>query len=337
MRNLKTKFMGIEIDNPIVIGATNLLADLSNLKKAEDNGAGAVVYKSLFEEQIQLERFQLDEKLTEYNDIHAEMITNHPNLDMTIGADEHLLQISKAKESISIPLIASLNAVKYDTWVKYAKLLSETGVDGIELNFYQNSSDFNKTAKEIEDEQIAILKEIKNTISIPVSVKLSCEYTNSLNFIKNLDVLGVNTLVLFNSFFQPDIDIETEKHIKSFNISKPGDYKQSLRMAGILYGNINAEICSSRGIFTGADVIKLLLSGSSCVQVVSTLYKNGFTQIDKIKRDILDWMESKNYNTIDNFKGKLSKNALVSNPFIYKRAQYVDLIINSEQLFGARK
>lgn len=337
MRNLKTKFMGIEIDNPIIIGATNLTTDFDNLKKAEDNGAGAVVYKSLFEEQIQLERFKLDERLSEYNDMNAEMITTHPHLDMTIGADEHLLQIAKAKERISIPLIASLNAVKQDTWVRYAKLLSETGVDGIELNFYQNLSDFNKTAKEIEDEQIAILNEIKNTISIPVSVKLSCEYTNSLNFIKNLDNVGINTFVLFNSFFQPDIDIATEKHIKSFNISKPGDYKQSLRMAGILYGNINAEICSSRGIFSGADVIKLILSGASCVQVVSTLYKNGFTQIGKIKQELMEWMESKNYNTIDDFRGKLSKNALISNPFIYKRAQYVDLIINSEEIFNLKK
>ncbi|NDP22663.1 MAG: dihydroorotate dehydrogenase-like protein [Paludibacter sp.] len=302
--------MGIEIDNPIIVGATNLMTNFDNIKKAEDNGAGAIVYKSLFEEQIQLERFQLDEKLSEFNEIHAEMITNHPHLDHNIGADEYLMQIVKAKESISIPLIASLNAVKHDTWVKYAKLLSETGVDGIELNFYQNLLDFNRTSKEIEDEQIAILKEIKQSISIPVSVKLSSEYTNTLNFIKNIDDVGIDTFVLFNSFFQPDIDIETEKHVKSFNISKPGDYKQSLRIAGILYGNINAEVCSSRGIFTGADVVKLILSGASCVQVVSTLYKNGFTQIDKIKQEIAEWMELKSYNSIADFKGKLSKNAL---------------------------
>jgi dihydroorotate dehydrogenase (fumarate) len=326
--------MGIEIDNPIIIGATNLTTDLDNLKKAEDSGAGAIVYKSLFEEQIQLERFQLDEKLSEYNDIHAEMVTNHPHLDQNIGADEYLLQIAKAKESVSIPLIASLNAVKHDTWIRYAKLLSETGVDGIELNFYQNLSDFTKTAKEIEDEQIAILKEIKKTVLIPISVKLSSNYTNTLNFIKNLDHVGVNTFVLFNSFFQPDIDIATEKHIKSFDLSKPGDYKQSLRIAGILYGNIKAEVCSSRGVFTGADVIKLILSGASCVQVVSTLYKNGFTQIEKIKQELNEWMELKNYNSISDFKGKLSKDALSSNPFIYKRAQYVDLIINSEEIFG---
>ena len=135
--------MGIEIDNPIIIGASNMSTDIDNLKKAEEHGAAAIVYKSLFEEQIQLERFQLDEKLTEYNDINAEMLTTHPNIKHA-GPDEHLLNVMKAKESLSIPLIASLNAVNTETWIKYARLLSETGVDGIELNFYQTPSDFNK-------------------------------------------------------------------------------------------------------------------------------------------------------------------------------------------------
>lgn len=334
MRNLKTKFMGLEIDSPLVIGATNLTKGLDNLKLAEENGAGAIVYKSLFEEQIQLERFQLDEKLNEYNDIHAEMITNHPHLIHDIGADEHLLHIAKAKESISIPLIASLNAVNYNTWVKYAKLLEETGVDGLELNFYQHMSDFDITSDSIEQQQIEIVKEIKKIVSIPVSVKLSTNYTNLPNFIKKLDEENVNTLVLFNSFFQPDINILTEKHVKAFNLSHQGDYKQSLRMAGILYGNINAEICSSRGVFDGEDVIKLILSGASSVQVVSTLYKNSFLHLKKINQDIMEWMEIKGYESIHDFKGKLSMNRLSGNPFIYKRAQYVDLIINSEKIFG---
>ncbi len=334
MKNLKTKFMGMEIDSPIIVGATNLTADIDNLKKAEENGAGAVVYKSLFEEQVQLERFLLDEQLNQFNDMHAEMITNHPHIDYSIGAEEHLIKITKAKEAISIPLIASLNAVLLETWVKYAKLLSDTGVDGIELNFYQNLSDFDKTPDEIEDEQINILKEVKKVVSIPVSAKLSSNYTNSLNFIKKLDVAGVDTFVLFNSFFQPDIDIHAEKHVKSYNLSKQGDYKQSLRMAGILYGNINADVCSSRGIFTGEDVIKLLLSGASSVQVVSALHKSGFTQLKKMNQEIMQWMELKNYKNISDFKGKLSKNSLSSNPFIYKRSQYVDYIINSEKIFG---
>jgi len=152
--------MGIEIDNPIILGASNMASDLDQLKKAEELGAGAIVYKSLFEEQIQLERFQLDERLSEFNDLYAEMVTIHPNIEHA-GPDEHLLNIRKARESLSIPLIASLNAVNNDTWIKYARLLSETGVNGIELNFYHIPSDFNKDAKEIENEQINIAKEIK--------------------------------------------------------------------------------------------------------------------------------------------------------------------------------
>lgn len=336
MKNLKTKYMGIEINNPIVIGASNMTSDIDELKKAEEFGVGAIVYKSLFEEQIQLERLQLDEKLTEYDDIHAEMITTHPHIEHA-GPDEHLLRIRKVKESISIPLIASLNAINNETWVKYAGSLCETGVDGIELNFYHIPSDFYKDAKDIENEQINIVKEIRKTISKPISVKLSPDYTNILNFVKKLDMAGVDSFVLFNSFFQPDIDIHTLKHIKSFNLSKEGDYKKSLRYAGLLFGNIKADICCSHGIFTGADVIKLILSGASCVQIVSTLYINGLNQINNIKKELEEWMDNKNYNCIDEFKGKLSKNELKNNPFVYERAQYVDLLINSEEIFRASR
>jgi len=328
--------MGIEIDNPIIIGASNLVTDLDKLKKAEDLGAAAIVYKSLFEEQIQLEGFQLDEKLTEFNDMNAEMLTTHPKLEYA-GPEEHLLNLRKAKESLSIPVIASLNAVNIKTWINYAKRIAETGVDAIELNFYQIPSDFKKDAKEVEEEQIHIVNEIRKNISIPLSVKLSPDYSNILNFILKLDKAGIKGVVLFNSFFQPDIDIKTEKHIKIYNFSNEGDYKKSLRFAGLLFDNIKADICSSHGVFTGADVIKLILSGSSCVQLVSTLYKNGIPQIEKIKKELSEWMDSKNYKSLDEFRGKLSKNKLGNNPFVYKRAQYVDLLINSEEIFGVPK
>lgn len=336
MKNIKTKYMGIEIDNPIIIGASNLVSDPDRLKKAEELGAAAIVYKSLFEEEMQLEEFQMDEKLTEFNDMNAEMITTHPQLEFA-GPDEHLLNLRKAKESISIPLIASLNAVNTETWINYAKLIAETGVDAIELNFYHTPSDFKKEAKQIEDEQINIVKEIRKNSPIPVSVKLSPDYTNILNFIQNLDKAGVDGVVLFNSFYQPDIDISTEKHIKLYNFSNEGDYKKSLRFAGLLSENVKADICSSHGVFSGADVIKLLLAGSTCVQVVSTLYKNGMPQIEKIKKELSDWMDSKNYKSLDDFRGKLSKNKLGNDPFVYKRAQYVDLLIHSEEIFGIPK
>jgi len=333
MANLKTKYMGLELDNPIILGASNMSSDLDKLKKAEELGIAAVVYKSLFEEQIQLETLQLDEKLTEFNDIYAEMLTIHPNIKHA-GPDEYLLNLRKAKESLSIPVIASLNAINYDTWIKYAKLISETGVDGIELNFYHTPSEFNKDSKEVEDEQIKIVKAIRKNISIPISVKLSPDYSNILNFIYKLDQTGVDAFVLFNSFFQPDIDIASATHIKSFNFSNEGDYKESLRYSGLLFENIKADVCSSHGIFTGADVIKLILSGSSCVQGVSTFYKNGLKQITNIKKELVDWMDTNNFKSIDEFRGRLSKNKLSASSISYKRAQYVDLLLNSEDIFG---
>ena len=333
MRNLKTKYMGIELENPIIMGASNLVEDLDKLKKAEELGVAAVVYKSLFEEQIQLERFQLDERLTEFNDLHAEMVSIHPNIEHA-GPDEHLFNLRKVCESLSIPVIASLNAVNHDTWIRYATLLSETGVAGIELNFYHIPMDFHKDAKTIEDEQFSVVKEIVRKINIPVSVKLSDSYSNIINFINKLDIIGIKGVVLFNSFFQPDIDITREEHIKSFNFSNVGDYKKSLRYTGLLSGNIAADVCGSHGIFNGGDVIKMILSGASCIQIVSTLYKNGLSQITEMKKDIEEWMNLKNYDSIYEFKGKLSKNRLSNNPFIYKRAQYVDLLLNSEEIFG---
>ena len=333
MTNLKTKYMGIELDNPIIIGASNMSKDLDKLKKAEELGVAAVVYKSLFEEQIQLELLQMDERLTEFNDLYAEMLTIHPEIKYS-GPEEHLLNLRETKESLSIPVIASLNAINYDTWIKYAKLISETGVDGIELNFYHAPSDFIKDATEIEDEQTKIVTAIRKNISIPISVKLSPDYTNILNFVNRLDQTGIDAFVLFNSFFQPDIDIANIKHIKSFNFSNNGDYKESLRYSGLLFENIKADVCSSHGIFTGADVIKLILSGSSCVQLVSTFYKNGLKQITTIKKELADWMETNHFSSINEFRGKLSKNKLDSTSFAYKRAQYVELLMNSEDIFG---
>lgn len=333
MNKLKTSYMGIELENPIILGASNLANDLDILKKAEEHGAAAIVYKSLFEEQIQLERFQLDERLNEFNDLNAEMVQIHPHIEHA-GSDEHLLNLRKAKETLTIPVIASLNAVSDETWLTYAKLISETGVDGIELNFYQVPSDFNQSASDIEDHQIHILKEIRKKISIPIGIKLSPDYSNILNFVSKLDKAGADAFILFNSFFQPDINIINEKHIKSSHLSNAGDYRKSLRYAGILSGNIKADICSSHGIFNGEDVIKLLLSGATCVQVVSTVYKNGLTQIYNIRKELSEWMDSKNYKSIDEFRGKLSKNTLHSNPFVYKRAQYVDLLLNSDEIFS---
>lgn len=333
IKNLKTTYMGIELKSPIILGACNMSDDIDKLKKAEENGVGAIVFKSLFEEQIQLERLQFEERLTQYDHIHAQMITTHPRVEYA-DSEKHLVNLRKVKEKLSVPIIASLNAVNDDSWLEYATELASTGVDGLELNLYQVPLDFDKDAREIEESQINIVRKIKEKISLPISVKLSSDYTNVLGFIKKMDEVGVDGLVLFNSFFQPDIDVDSEKHKKIFNLSQKGDYRKSLRYAGLLYGNIKADVCSSRGIFTGNEVVKHLLSGATCIQMVSAVYKKGLEEISAANNQLSDWMKSKGYNSIDEFRGKLSQNNLGADSLVYRRAQYVDLLLTSENIFG---
>ena len=333
MKNLKTTYMGIELNSPIIMGASNMSDNIEDLLKAEENGVGAIVFKSLFEEQVQLERLQMEEKLTEYDNIHAQMITTHPKIEYS-DTKKHLVRLRKAKEQLSVPLIASLNAVHEDSWLEYAKELAQTGVDGLELNLYQTPSDFDKESKEIEDYQINIVRKIKETLSLPISVKLSSDYTNTLAVIKKMDAVGVDGFVLFNAFFQPDININTLKHKRSYNLSRKGEYRKSLRYAGILYGKIEADVCSSRGIFTGNGAIKHILSGSSCVQMVSTLYKNGLEQIGVANKQISDWMEEKEFDSIEEFRGKMAQKNIAPESMVYKRAQYVDLLMRSDNIFG---
>lgn len=331
MKNLETSYMGLKLSSPVILGASELTSHPDMLKKAEEQGAAAVVYKSLFEEQIQMENLHHDEKISQYNDIHAEMVTLHPDTDRS-DIDYYLVKLRKVKESLSIPVIASLNCVNESSWFRYAKMIEETGVDAIELNLYQIPTRFDLDAATIEQQQVSIVAGVKAQLSIPVSVKLSSDYTNILHFAKQLDDAGVNGMVLFNAFFQPDVDILKETHKRAFNLTRKGEYKKSLRYAGMLYGRLNADVCSSRGIFNGEDIIKLLLTGASCVQVVSAVYKHGIERIGVFNREISEWMEKKEYSSISEFRGKLSDSVLNKNNtlLIYKRAQYIDLLLHSD-------
>ena len=323
--------MGIELKNPIIVGASNLVLDENHLKQMEEAGAAAIVYKSLFEEQVQLENLALSEAMDEYTERHAEMTTLFPDIEHA-GPREFLMNLRNARKAVSIPLFASLNAVCQETWVEYAEQLAETGVDGLELNFYSVPQDFSKTEASITDEQVAIVREVKKAVRIPVAVKMSPFYTNPLYLIKKLDEEGVNGVVLFNRLFQPDIDIDLEENYFPYNLSHQQDSRIALRFAGLLYGNINASICSNTGILTGEDVITMILAGADCVQVVSTLYKNQIEYISTMLTDIQEWMYEKQYQKLDDFRGKLSKKR-IKDPFAYKRAQYVDILLKSEEIF----
>ena len=331
MINLTTTYAGIELKNPIIVGASNLVSNIDNLKLMEDSGVAAIVYKSLFEEQIQLERLEFDDSLTEYGERNAEMISLFPDIEHA-GPSEHLMNLRLAKESVKIPVIASLNCVLSETWLDYAKQLQETGVDALELNFFAVPKDSKLDDNKIIAQQLDIFKALKKSISIPVSIKLSPFYTNILNVIKQFDQEGVSSIVLFNRFLQPDIDIETESHVNHFSPSGHDENLLALRFAGLLYGNVNTSIICNGGIHSGKDIAKMVLAGAESVEVVSTLYKNKISYVATMLKELTIWMESKNYKTLGDFRGKLSQSKM-NDPFIYKRAQYIDILQKSSEVF----
>jgi dihydroorotate dehydrogenase (fumarate) len=248
------------------------------------------------------------------------------------GPKEHLHNLHKLKQAASVPVFASLNAIYEPSWVEYAKLLEETGVDGIELNLYATPGYFEVGASSIEDKQYQIVKSVKKAVKIPVSVKLSPFYTNTLNFIKKLDEAGIDGFVMFNRFFQPEIDIENEIFHFPWELTQARDHQLALRYAGLLHGNVAGNICASRGIYTAEDVIRLLLSGADVVQVVSTVYKNQPAYIATMLAELNEWMDKKSYKKLDDFRGKLSRKNL-KDPYTYQRAQYVDILMKSDEIF----
>lgn len=331
MVDLSVLYMGIKLKNPVIAGACGLTSNVDTIKEIAQAGAGAIVCKSLFEEEIQLESLKLKKLLHRYDDWHAEMITIFPKIK-DIGPEQHLYWVKKTKESVDIPVIASLNAVNEDTWIEYSKLIEQTGVDGIELNMYTSPVFHLESSDVIEAKQIELLKEIRRVVSVPLCVKLSPYYTNSANFIRQLDNIGINGFVLFNRFFQSDIDINSEKPVFPFTFSKKQDNRLPLRFAGLLYGNIKGTICCSTGIMDYDDTIRMLLAGADAVQVVSTLYKNGISHLSSIISGIEKWMNEKAYTCIDDFKGKMSREKLgQKDTWIYKRSQYVKMLMQSSE------
>jgi len=328
MADLKTTYLGIPLKNPIIIGASNLVTEPDHLHKLEEAGAAAIVYKSLFEEQIQMESYLLDQETSLYQDWDAEHASIFPALNHG-GPEEHLQKLKWVKESMGIPIIGSLNCVYEDTWEEYAIKMANTGIDALELNFYAQQVKPDTAGSTIIGDQINILKRVKKAVNIPISVKLSPYYTNIVGVVSKMDQSGADGFILFNRLFQPDIDLDTEMHYFPYNFSQSNDNRLALRYAGLLYKVIRGSICSNTGIMTGADVIKMLLAGADTVQVVSAIYKKGISQISTMIEEIEKWMKDKKYKSISQFRGKLSQQK-VTDPFAYKRAQYVDILMKSE-------
>jgi len=328
--DISVKYMGIKLKNPVIVGANNMSSNLESLKQMEEAGASAIVFKSLFEEQLHMENLEYSNFIDEYIAQNSDETSPYPDMDVS-GPKEYLFKLKKAKENLNIPIFASLNAVYDVSWVDYAKQIEAIGVDGIELNFYTLPKEMESAEIDFINWQFDIIKKIKASINIPIAVKLSSFYNNPLSVIKRMDDLGVDAFVLFNRFFQPDIDLDKEEMVFPYNLSSKGDYGLALRFAGLLYDRIDADVCSTNGIHTGQDVAKLIMAGADTVQIVSVLYKEGINRISSILDELRSFMEKKGYEKLDDFRGKLSQ-ARINDPFAYSRAQYLDFLMNSVYL-----
>jgi dihydroorotate dehydrogenase (fumarate) len=331
MLDLTTKYAGLELKNPIVLGASKLSAMLPRIKEAEKAGVAAIVAPSLFEEQINYKNLIHQKTMENFLDIDSEMQHLFPDGLDDAGPNEHLYWLKKTKEEIEIPVIASLNCVNKETWIEYSKKIEETGVDAIELNFFHVPDEFDKTATEIEEDQLDTIKTIVNELNIPVTVKLSFFYSNSLNFIKRVSEAGVAGVILFNRLFQPSVKIETEEHISPFKMSVGSEKGISLRYAGLLHGEIDASIISNTGFYFGEDIVAAILMGADAVQAVSTFIVNRIEYVATMLKDIRLFMENHNYQKLDDFRGKLARKN-VKDKIIYRRGQYVDMLFHSEKI-----
>jgi dihydroorotate dehydrogenase (fumarate) len=328
MTNLTTTFMGIELDSPIVVAASSISSYTDRIEMAEKTGAGALVIRSLFEEQIMMEAQRLEEELAVGSESFPEAISYFPEIEHG-GADEHLMWVERARKAVKMPLFASLNAVTPGAWTKYARQLEETGIDGLELNVYAVATDPRRTSAEIEKDLYEIVESVLSEVKIPVSVKLSSFYTSPVNVVHELAKRGVHGVVLFNRFLQPDIDPSEETLINEMVLSSPEEMKVPLRYIALLYGRVDCDLAITSGVHAGLDAAKAILAGATVVQTASALLKNGIPYLSTMLRELEGWMGEKGYENVEAFRGKLSQRH-AEDPFAFERAQYMKLLMSQK-------
>lgn len=324
--DLSTTYLGLKLRSPLVPSASPLSDDIGNIKEMEDAGAAAVVLYSLFEEQLRLERFELFHHLTHGTESFNEALTYFPEpAEFHVGPEEYLKHIAKAKAAVKIPIIASLNGSTLGGWTDYSQKIQQAGADAIELNIYSIPTDPDVPAAEVENVYAHIVSAVKSSVTIPVAVKLSPFFTNFAHVAKHLVGEGADGLVLFNRFYQPDIDLESLEVTPNVLFSTPMAMRLPLRWVAILYGRINASLAATSGIHRASDVVKMLLVGADVTQLCSALMRHGVKQIGVIERELTEWLEKHEYDSVSQLKGSLSQKNC-DDPSAYERAQYMRAI-----------
>lgn len=325
--DLSTTYLGLQLSSPLVPSASPLSRNLDTIRRLEDAGAAAIVLHSLFEEQIEFEGHLLDRYLNVSADSsYWEATSYHPEPDdFRLPPEQYLEHLRRAKAAAGIPIIASLNGISAGGWIKYARLIEQAGADALELNVYYLPTDQRLAGARIEEAMLDLVRQVRETVSIPLAVKLSPYYSNIAHVAHELDEVGVDGLVLFNRFNQPDIDLDTLEVVTKPLISTDGEgevLRLPLRWIAILHAQITADLAASGGVHTAHDVVKLLLVGADVTMLASALLLHGVGRLHRIETDLLAWLEEHEYESVAQLRGSMSQRR-VPDPAAFERAQYI--------------
>jgi len=321
--DLTTTYMGLKLKNPLVPSASPLTADLDSIRRLADAGAAAIVLHSLFEEQITHEAAELDHHLTAGTESFAESLSYFPQAqEFRLGPVEYLEHIARAKQAVDIPVIASLNGTTVGGWTEHARLMQQAGADALELNVYYIATSPDLTAQQVEDRYVEVLQAVKAQVTIPVAIKLSPFFSATAAMARRLDRAGADALVLFNRFYQPDIDLDRLEVVPNLVLSTSHEMRLPLRWIAILYGRVGASLAATTGVASGRDVIKLVMAGADVTQVCSVLLRRGIGELSVMLGDMQAWMREHEYESLTQMKGSMSQKS-VADPAAFERANYM--------------
>lgn len=324
--DLSSKYMGMALRNPLIASASPLSESIDNIRKLEDAGIGAVVLFSLFEEQLRLEQEEYNFFSTQGTESFAESLSYFPEVhDYKTGPELYLEHIAKAKKAVDIPVIASLNGSTLGGWTNYARLIESAGADALELNIYNIPTDVNLRGRDLEKQYVEILKSIKSVVKIPVALKISPFFSNLAHMAKQFEEAGADALVMFNRFYQPDINLETYEVEPNLLLSQSQAMRLPMRWIAILREKLTCDLAATSGIHTGTDVIKLLLVGANATMICSSLLKYGINHATNILNHVKEWMREREYVSVSELRGSMAQQK-TSDPSSYERAQYMKAI-----------
>jgi len=321
--DLSTQYLGLRLKSPFVPSASPLSEDLDNIKRMEDAGAAAVVLYSIFEEQIRSERYELHHHLTQGTESYPEALSYFPDpTELFVGVEDYLKHIQRAKAATGIPIIPSVNGCTLGGWIDFAKQIEQAGADALELNLYNIPTRLDQSGAEIERQYVDVLAAVKAAVTIPVAVKVSPFFTNFANMAKQFDEAGAAGLVLFNRFYQPDIELETLEVVPNVMYSTPMAMRLPMRWIAILYERIGADLAATSGVHRGTDAVKMIMAGASVTMLCSSVLRHGIKHIRVIEQELRDWMDEHEYASVEQMRGSLSQK-YCADPGAFERAQYI--------------